>query len=158
MELRHRSWSDRIEQTKVFLQEHGASLVLIDEPKFASSIRQRFEPVGEILYFRAHGRNAANWWNHKDSWERYDYCYSWDEIKEIARKLKGATSGRPGLGKALVFFNNHARGQAAANAFMLQHELGIPINASPIEALTSAFPQISDIVLEAVPPAQKRFF
>jgi len=31
--------------------------------------------MGEIFYFRAHGRNAKLWWNPKESWERYDYCY-----------------------------------------------------------------------------------
>ena len=61
VELRHRSWSDAGEKTKAFLEEHKASCVLIDEPKFASSIRQSFESGGDMLYFRAHGRNAANW-------------------------------------------------------------------------------------------------
>jgi uncharacterized protein YecE (DUF72 family) len=158
VELRHRSWSDRAEQTKALLQEHDASLVLIDEPKFASSIRQGFETVGQILYFRAHGRNIAKWWNHKESWERYDYCYSWDEIKEMAQKLKTAAGSRPDLGKALVFFNNHARGQAATNAFMLQHELGIPIKASPVEALTRAFPQISEMIPKPGPGRQAGLF
>jgi uncharacterized protein YecE (DUF72 family) len=76
----------------------------------------------------------------------------------MAQKLKGATNGRPGLAKALVFFNNHARGQSAANAFMLQHELEIPIKASPIEALTKTFPQISRMFPKPAPDRQGGFF
>lgn len=156
VELRHRSWSDSGEKTKALLEEYGASLALIDEPKFESSIRQSFEPVGHLLYFRAHGRNAAKWWQHGESWERYDYCYSWDEIKGFAQKLKTATAG-PGVQKALVFFNNHARAQSIANALMLLHEMGTDFKATPSEGLVQAFPQIaaSSKEFNAAPGQQK---
>ena len=156
VELRHRSWSDRMEETRDLLVGLGASWVLIDEPKFASSVRQEREPVGEILYFRAHGRNAANWWNPPETWMRYDYLYSREEIQEFARKLKSITAKNSGrLKKGYVFFNNHARGQAVVNAFMLSHEMGIPIKGRPSESLIKNFPQISAIVPK---PAQERLF
>jgi len=151
VELRHKSWSDKMGDTRALLREHSATLVLIDEPKFASSIRQKFEPVSNMLYFRAHGRNAQTWWKHKESWERYDYCYTWEEIKTMAKKLKETATNYPRLEKALVFFNNHARGQAAANAFMLAHELSVPLKGRPNEALLQTFPQLSGIV---PPPRQ----
>ena len=133
VELRHRTWSDRARETKDLLQEFGTSWVLIDEPKFGSSVRQEFERTGEILYFRAHGRNAANWWNPPEPWMRYDYCYSREEIRQLATELKRVMGQGGDLGKVFVFFNNHARGQAVTNAMMLNHELGIPVKGSPVD-------------------------
>src|SRR5207249_11198235 len=42
VELRHRSWSDRIAQTLALLNEFSAAWVQIDEPKFRFSIRQNY--------------------------------------------------------------------------------------------------------------------
>jgi hypothetical protein len=53
---------DRAEMESLLL-ENRASGVLIDEPKFETSIRQEPKAVGDIFYFRAHGRNAKAWWN-----------------------------------------------------------------------------------------------
>ncbi len=155
VELRHRSWSDSSSETKEILNEFKASWVLIDEPKFASSVKQEFEPSGDILYFRAHGRNAGDWWNPRETWMRYDYCYSIGEIQQFARDLTNVTENRPDLRKAFVFFNNHARGQGAVNAIMFSHELGIPIKGAPSEAFVKAFPQISGMVPK---PAQESLF
>lgn len=60
-ELRHRSWSDEWKKTKAFLEDHTATSVLIDDPRFETSIRQPFEAVAGLLYFRAHGRNFEKW-------------------------------------------------------------------------------------------------
>jgi uncharacterized protein YecE (DUF72 family) len=83
VELRHKSWSENSAETNTLLQENRASEVIIDEPKFSTSIRQEFKPTGDIFYFRAHGRNAKAWWKHAESWERYDYLYSRAEINEL---------------------------------------------------------------------------
>lgn len=147
VELRHRSWSDSEKRTRGLLAEFGASWVLIDEPKFGSSIRQDFEPVGDIFYFRLHGRNYAKWWEHGETWERYDYLYSPDEIGGLARELKSMVRQHgERLRKAFVFFNNHARGQAVVNAIMLSHEMGIPIKGVPSENFVKAYPQIAGVV------------
>jgi uncharacterized protein YecE (DUF72 family) len=143
VELRHNSWNERPE-LRTLLEENRASAVLIDEPKFASSIRQDFAPIGEIFYFRAHGRNAKAWWRPKESWERYDYCYSRDEIKKIAEWIKGATN-TPGTKKGFAFFNNHARANAPANAIMLSQELGLRLKAMPTEAMLAKFPQLVNV-------------
>jgi uncharacterized protein YecE (DUF72 family) len=155
VELRHRSWSDRRDETRRLLEEFRSSWVLIDEPKFGSSVRQEFRPVGEMLYFRAHGRNAANWWNPPETWMRYDYCYSHEEIQEFGKELKSVTREGKGLNNAFVFFNNHAGAQAVVNAMMLSHEMGIPIKGAPVEALAKSFPQVSGIVPK---PRQESLF
>ncbi|HWO43564.1 MAG TPA: DUF72 domain-containing protein [Candidatus Eisenbacteria bacterium] len=141
VELRHRSWGEQSGEVKALLQEHRASGVLIDEPKFATSIRQELEPTGAIFYFRAHGRNAKAWWNSKESWERYDYLYSREEIKKHAERIKTAASA-PGVQKAFAFYNNHSRANAPANAIMLAQELGVRLRAMPSEAMLKAFPEL----------------
>ena len=141
VELRHKTWDERRDEIKVLLEANRASSVLIDEPKFSSSIRQGLETIGEIFYFRAHGRNAKAWWRPKESWERYDYLYSRQEIKKIAERIKSATSD-PGVKKEFAFFNNHARANAAANAIMLSQELGLRPKAMPGEAMIARFPDL----------------
>jgi uncharacterized protein YecE (DUF72 family) len=141
VELRHKSWTEQAADVKALLLENRASGVLIDEPKFATSIRQQPEALGDIFYFRAHGRNARAWWNPKESWERYDYLYSRAEIQRHAAWIKTATE-KPGVKKAFAFYNNHARANAAANALMLAQELGVRLNAMPPEAMVIKFPDL----------------
>ena len=141
VELRHKSWSEKNPEIKALLIESRASGVLIDEPKFATSIRQPAEAVGEIFYFRAHGRNANAWWNPKESWERYDYLYSREQIKRHAERIRTAAS-TPGVKKAFAFYNNHSRANAPANAIMLSQELGVRLKAMPPEAMVEKFPEL----------------
>ncbi|HET8564669.1 MAG TPA: DUF72 domain-containing protein, partial [Candidatus Binatia bacterium] len=143
VELRHKSWSEKDSEVKRLLEEYRASEVLIDEPKFSTSIRQEPQAIGDIFYFRAHGRNAKAWWHAKETWERYDYCYSRDEIKQHAQRIKTAAS-TPGVKKAFAFYNNHARANAPANAIMLSQELGVRLKAMANEAMLSKFPQLAN--------------
>jgi uncharacterized protein YecE (DUF72 family) len=141
IELRHKSWSENRDDTRRLLQEYRAGEVLIDEPKFKTSIRQDLDPAGDILYFRAHGRNAKKWWHAQESWERYDYLYSRGEIQEHAEKI--ATAARkPTLKAAFGVYNNHARANAPANAIMLAQELGVRLRAMPSEAMLHEFPDL----------------
>jgi len=141
LELRHKSWSEHSEQLQALLADNRASQVIIDEPKFATSIRQDLQPFGEIFYLRAHGRNAKAWWRHGESWERYDYLYTRGEIKKIAERIKVGASA-PAVKKAFAMFNNHARANAAANAIMLSQELGARLKAMPSEAMVRKFPEL----------------
>jgi uncharacterized protein YecE (DUF72 family) len=141
VELRHRSWSDEGKQWKELLIENRASGVLIDEPKFGTSIRQPAEAIGDIFYFRAHGRNAKSWWHAKESWERYDYLYSREEVKNHAERIRAAAA-TPGVKKAFAFYNNHARANAPANAIMLSQELQVRLKTMPPEATVGQFPEL----------------
>src|SRR5262245_56505445 len=61
VELRHRSWSDRMGETLRLLNAFSAAWVQIDEPKFRFSIRQNYLPnVKGFYYMRLHGRNVRN--------------------------------------------------------------------------------------------------
>jgi uncharacterized protein YecE (DUF72 family) len=142
VELRHKSWSEEDGAVQALLQENRASGVLIDEPKFDTSIRQHLQPIGDIFYFRAHGRNAKAWWNPRESWERYDYLYSRTEIKEHAQRIRSAARTTP-VKKVFAFYNNHARANAAANAIMLSQELGVRLKAMPSETMLGRFPELA---------------
>jgi uncharacterized protein YecE (DUF72 family) len=141
VELRHQSWSENESDTRRLLEEFRTGQALIDEPKFRDSIRQGLETTGDVFYFRAHGRNAQKWWHAKETWERYDYLYSREEIREHAETIKAAASAS-GVKKAHAFYNNHSRGNAPANAIMLAQELNVPLKAIP-EAMVTQFPELA---------------
>ena len=89
VELRHRSFSDDPAETLQLLGRIGAALVQIDEPKFRFSIRQNRSPnVKTFYYMRLHGRNAAQWWKHDKSEDRYNYLYSAEELEPFVEAAK----------------------------------------------------------------------
>jgi len=141
VELRHKSWSDRRAETEALLDKFTTAWAFIDEPKFASSIKQEFAGRGDLAYLRLHGRNQEKWWRHESPWQRYDYFYQPENIQRLAAKLQQLNGHAP-QAKAYVFFNNHARGQAVANALMLKLALGMNDGAAPPQALVQAFPDL----------------
>ena len=143
VELRHKSWSDRRSTTEALLKKFNATWAFIDEPKFASSVKQELAAQGGVNYLRLHGRNQEKWWRHDSPWERYDYFYQPENIHRLAAKLK-QLSGQAPTAKSYIFFNNHARGQAVANALMLKLALGLDDGAAVPEALAEAFPDLAN--------------
>ena len=140
IELRHRSWSDADRATRALLAEGGAAWVQIDEPKFQSSIRQRLIPnQATRLYVRLHGRNAAEWWEHEQSEDRYDYMYTANELAPIIAKLRAA---RDQVRKLYLYMNNHFAAQAVANATMVREMLDEPVTAPMPPELIEAYPQL----------------
>ena len=121
VELRHRSWSDDAVGTQRLLDEGGAAWVLIDEPKFKTSIRQddrvTLAGTSPLSYIRLHGRNAAAWWEHDSPDDRYNYLYSGAELRPFAEAARhAAATGR----RVLIYFNNHFSAKAVANAAVLK--------------------------------------
>jgi uncharacterized protein YecE (DUF72 family) len=151
VELRHRSWSDALE-TAQLLDAHGAAWVQIDEPKFPSSIRQDLKGGTPALYYlRLHGRNAAQWWDHAESEDRYNYFYSPEELTAIAntvREMLPAARMRPGeiAKKAYLFLNNHFSAQSVANAVTLKKMLDEPVTARMPAEMVERFPDLAGIV------------
>jgi uncharacterized protein YecE (DUF72 family) len=143
VELRHRSWSDS-PGTAALLGQHRAAWVQIDEPKFSGSIRQ--DLVGgdaDIYYLRFHGRNAAQWWDHAESEDRYNYFYSKEELEPIAEVVRNV---RATVKKAYLFLNNHFSAQSIANAVTLKQMLDEPITARMPAELVERFPDLAGIV------------
>jgi uncharacterized protein YecE (DUF72 family) len=74
VEVRHRSWGEAARDLDAILARHSAGLVLIDEPRFASSIAiDRALITGAAPSrppnMRQHGRNPPNRWAHQQSEE-----------------------------------------------------------------------------------------
>ena len=150
VELRHKSWSDRAGETHALLNRSNSAWAYIDEPKFDSSVKQQLDFRGSIAYLRLHGRNQEKWWRHQDAWERYDYFYQPDSLRRLGAGLKQLAAKSPTM-KFYIFFNNHARGQAAANALMLKSELASDPKMRAPEALVEAFPDLKDFIGGAGP-------
>jgi uncharacterized protein YecE (DUF72 family) len=143
VELRHRSWSDD-RATLELLRAFDAAWALIDEPKFRDSIRQSFgaEP-GAFLYLRLHGRNAAQWWKHESSEDRYNYLYSAAELEPFAEVAEGASRAEK---KAYVYANNHFSAKSVANAAILKHQLGQDVPGEYPEEFVERYPDLKGIV------------
>ncbi|HVH28512.1 MAG TPA: DUF72 domain-containing protein [Vicinamibacterales bacterium] len=144
VELRHRSWSDHIGETLGLLNEFQAAWVQIDEPKFSFSIRQNYLPnVHGFYYMRLHGRNAAQWWKHAKSEDRYDYLYSADELREFSST---ADAARHLVKKVYLYANNHYSAKSVANAAMIKHQLGDPVEGEYSPEFIARFPELAGIV------------
>ncbi len=143
VELRDRSWSDMLPETVALLDEHGAAWVQIDEPKFRFSVRQnRLPNVTRCYYMRLHGRNAAKWWKHERSEDRYDYLYSPQELKPFSET---AAAVRTLVRKAYLYLNNHFAAKSVADATELKHQLGEPITGEYRSELLEAYPFLKQI-------------
>src|SRR3954469_17429449 len=140
VELRHRSWSDAFGETLSLLKTHGAAFVQIDEPKFKLSIAQNQLPnIPTFYYMRLHGRNAAQWWKHDKSEDRYNYLYSAGEIGEFVETVDAA---RAIVRKAYVYTNNHFSAKSVANAAMIKKQLGEPLEGDYSEQFRSQYPDV----------------
>lgn len=121
-EFRRREW--QTPRTIALLGEIGAGYCNVDLPSYETLLRPSADAAGPVGYVRFHGRNARMWWKGTNV-TRYDYEYSEDELAPWTDRIADVEEQTQ---TTLVFFNNHARGQAAKNArtltTMLQHRYG----------------------------------
>jgi uncharacterized protein YecE (DUF72 family) len=144
VELRHKSWSDDLAGTLDVLNGFGAAWAQIDEPKFRFSIAQNYLPnIRGFYYMRLHGRNAAEWWRHKTSDDRYNYLYSAEELKTFVGTMDAA---RHIVRKAYLYTNNHFSAKAVANAAMIKAQLGEPVTGDYPESFVERYPEVTNIV------------
>ena len=149
VELRHKTWSDRIGDTLTLLNTFGAAWVQIDEPKFRFSIRQNYLPnVRAFYYMRLHGRNAAQWWHHEKSDDRYNYLYSADELKAFTET---ADAAKTLVKKLYLYTNNHFSAKSVANAVMIKRQLGEPLEGEYPPAFLARYPELAGDVKAAAP-------
>jgi uncharacterized protein YecE (DUF72 family) len=118
VEVRHASWDapDVLEE----LARAGAGIVNVDQPLFHASIRPAARVTSPVAYVRVHGRNYRDWFRKgagRDA--RYDYLYSAGELEPWAERVRELADA-PQAPDVYVVTNNHFRGQAAANAKMLE--------------------------------------
>jgi len=146
VELRHRSWSDDANATRDLLETRKAAWVLIDEPKFKSSIQQSpdvlVQTSAPLAYVRLHGRNADTWWTHETADDRYNYLYTPAELRPFATAAQTAAQKK----RVLVYFNNHFSAKAPANAAVLKHDLGQILPGDYTREMVDRYPELRDIV------------
>ena len=144
LELRHRSWSDQPGDVLEMFNAFGAAWAQIDEPKFRSSIRQDLLPnVRTFYYLRLHGRNAAQWWKHDSSEDRYNYLYSAEELHPFAAAARTASRE---VKKAYLYANNHFSAKSVANAAILKHDLGQPLPGEYPQEFVDRYPDLKGLV------------
>ncbi len=115
-EFRQARWAQ--ETVFEWMQERDIGLCCVDEPRLGSL----FPPIvkvtsKKIAYLRFHGRNAQKWYEHEQAYERYDYLYTEDELREWVPKI--LTMERKAE-KVFVYYNNHFQAKAVENALQLK--------------------------------------
>jgi uncharacterized protein YecE (DUF72 family) len=137
VEVRHASWDapEVLEE----LAAAGAGIVNLDQPQFRRSIRPAAHVTAPVAYVRVHGRNYRDWFRKgagRDA--RYDYLYTAGELEPWAERVK-ALAAAAQAPDVYVITNNHFRGQAVANAVMLESMVEGRRVEAPAE-LIEAFP------------------
>ena len=102
-----------------------------------------------FYYLRLHGRNAAQWWSHQNSEDRYNYLYSAEELAPFAEAAEAASRE---VRKAYLYANNHFSAKSVANAAILKHQLGQPLPGEYPEAFVEAYPDLKGLVKLLPPP------
>lgn len=119
LEVRHSSFQNA--DFQAFLEGHDVSWVNIDQPLFHDSVKPADTVTGPVAYVRFHGRNFEKWFAHAESWERYNYLYSHEELEPWVPRIESMAKSRD----TYVITNNHFRGQAIVNAGDLKQSLGL---------------------------------
>lgn len=118
LEVRHASFQN--DDFLSFLEKQEVGWVNVDQPLFSDSVKPAEAATGPVAYVRFHGRNYEKWFAHEESWERYNYLYSPEELEPWVDRIRQMASER----EAYVITNNHFRGQAIVNAGDLKIALG----------------------------------
>ncbi|MEO8380814.1 MAG: DUF72 domain-containing protein [Acidobacteriota bacterium] len=118
LEVRHATF--QVPEVYAFLAEHDVSWVNVDQPLFSDSVKPDDTVTGPVGYARLHGRNYEKWFAHGESWERYNYLYSREELEPWVERVETMASRQ----ETYVITNNHFRGQAILNAGDLKGRLG----------------------------------
>ncbi len=118
VEVRHASWD--APEVLAELAERSVGIVNVDQPMFHDSVAPGARVTAPLAYVRVHGRNFKQWFRKNAGRDaRYDYLYTARELEPWARRIRSMadSSWAPDI---YVVTNNHFRGQAVANAKMLE--------------------------------------
>jgi uncharacterized protein YecE (DUF72 family) len=145
VELRHRDWTDpkggrAASSVRSLLEEEDVAWVMIDEPKFRTSIRE-VPLTSRLGYFRFHGRNYAQWWSHEAAEDRYNYLYPRPEQEQLAGEVREVAERAD---DTYVFYNNHYRAKAVVNALELQATFGRRPETPLPDTLVAEYPELAE--------------
>ncbi len=128
VEFRNSDWER--DETFAMLSELGLGYCCVDEPRLKGLVSGRVEVTGDVSYVRFHGRNYETWWDRgRESWERYDYLYSEEELSEWIPKVEVLSESSD---RTYVIFNNHYKGQAPTNARSFERMLRAALGAGTV--------------------------
>jgi len=136
LEVRHSSFQN--DDFFRFLDERGVAWVNVDQPLFHDSVKPAATVTGPVGYARLHGRNFEKWFAHGETWERYNYLYSKEELAPWAGRLETMAREK----ETYAITNNHFRGQAVVNATELKEALGQKAEMPP--QLKATYPERSE--------------
>jgi uncharacterized protein YecE (DUF72 family) len=125
LEVRHATFQN--DDFFAFLDDQNVSWVNVDQPLFSDSVKPSDTATGPVAYARLHGRNYEKWFAHAESWERYNYLYSPEELEPWVERIQSMAKNKD----TYVVTNNHFRGQAIVNAGELKEALGEDGNVPP---------------------------
>jgi uncharacterized protein YecE (DUF72 family) len=132
LEVRHSTFQNQ--EFFAFLNEHDVAWVNVDQPLFHNSVTPSDAMTGPLAYARLHGRNYEKWFAHGETWERYNYLYSKEELQPWVDRIKTLAAEK----ETYIVTNNHFRGQAIVNAVELEESLGLEAKMPP--QLKEAYP------------------
>lgn len=125
LEVRHSTFQN--EEFFEFLNEQNVAWVNVDQPLFHDSVKPSDAMTGPLAYARLHGRNYEKWFAHGETWERYNYLYSKEELAPWVDRIQTMATAK----ETYVVTNNHFRGQAIVNAVELEESLGMEAKMPP---------------------------
>lgn len=128
VEFRNSYWVSN--ETFRILKNNDIGFCCVDQPQLKGLIPPVAEITSNLGYVRFHGRNKANWWEHEKAYQRYDYLYTEEELKEWIPKIKKIAEKTT---DQYIFMNNHYKGKAVKNALMLIKLLKEEIKAGEIK-------------------------
>jgi uncharacterized protein YecE (DUF72 family) len=137
VEFRHRSWLDdeNRERTLAFLEELGATHVIVDAPKTEAKNLVPTVPAltSDMLYVRFHGRNAETWnIRGKSAAERFNYLYGEEELREWVDLVREVAEPAK---EAYAMFNNNGRSPAPPCVGERDWIAQAPVNAQTFKVM-----------------------
>lgn len=115
VEFRNSSWLG--DSTVNHLKSLDMGFCNVDEPGLKGLLPPTSIVTSSVGYIRFHGRNSLNWWRPKETYMRYDYLYSKEELDEWVPRVKEVASNTK---RTFIYFNNHYKAQAVRSAKILQ--------------------------------------
>ena len=114
------------------LRELQLGFCCVDEPRLAGLMPPVVAATSPVGYVRFHGRNAEKWWQHDEAYERYDYLYREDELREWTSKVEALAAQTE---RTFVFFNTCQEGKSGQNARDFARLLRLPLPEPPQQTL-----------------------
>jgi uncharacterized protein YecE (DUF72 family) len=118
VEFRNARWL-RVEVFQ-WLRRQDIGFCCVDEPQLPNLIPPVAEVTSKIAYIRFHGRNREKWWQPEQAWDRYDYSYKAEELKEWLPRIHKLSAVAE---KTFIFAGNYWKAQSIAAIRQLQQLL-----------------------------------